>query len=141
MSTAVRRAIYGKMAGDTTLNNLLGAPPSGVAKSIYHDIAPPQATYPFVLLSKQAGTPTYAMATDPAFETDVWLIKAVDRGHVADGAEAAAARLITLLNDGVLTISGAVQLYLRRQSDVEYPETEDGVQFHHVGGLYRLLYD
>jgi len=129
------------MAGDTTLNNLLGTPPTGWSKSIYNDEPPPPATYPFVIFSKQAGTPTYAMVTDPAFETDVWLVKAVDRSTSADGAEAAAARLITLLNDGALTISGAVQLYLRRQSDVEYPETEDGVEYHHVGALYRLLYD
>jgi hypothetical protein len=40
MSTAVRRALYGKMAGDTTLNALLASPPSGWSKSIYHQQAP-----------------------------------------------------------------------------------------------------
>lgn len=142
MSTPIRRALYGKLAGDSTLNSLLGPPPiaEGWSKSIYHDQAPPKATYPFVILSKQAGTPTYAMVATPALETNVWLIKAVDKSTAADVAEAAAARLNVLLNDGVLTISGATQLYLRRESDVEYPEVEDGETYHHVGGLFRLLY-
>jgi hypothetical protein len=46
MSTAVRRAIYGRMAGDTTLNALLGTPPTGYAKSIYHQEAPAGVGYP-----------------------------------------------------------------------------------------------
>jgi hypothetical protein len=33
MSTAVRRALYGKLAGDTTLNNLLGTPATNYSKS------------------------------------------------------------------------------------------------------------
>lgn len=140
MSIPTRRALYGKMASDGTLNALLGAPAPGYAKAIYHAEAPATAPFPFIIFHKQAGTPTYALVATPALETDVWLIKAVDRNTSADAAEAAAARLSVLLNDGVLTISGATQLYLRRQSDVEYPEVEDGVTFHHVGGLYRLLY-
>jgi hypothetical protein len=82
MSTAVRRALYGKLAGDTTLNALLGTPATGYSKSIYHQEAP-------------------------------------------DGAS--------------LSISGSTLLYLRRQSDVEYPEVDNGVRYSHAGALYRLV--
>lgn len=139
--TAIRRAIYGKMAGDSTLNALLASPPTGYSKAIYHQVAPDAAAHPFVIFNKQAGTPTYAMVTTPAYETDVWLIKAVDKDTSADDAEAVAARLNALLTDGVLSISGATQLYLRRQSDIDYEETDDGVVYRHVGSLYRLLYE
>jgi len=141
VSTPVRRAIYGKLAGDTTLNGILGTPPAGYSKSIYHQQAPAGAGFPYVLFQKQAGNPTEAFGDPSAIDTDVWLVKAVDRNTSADPAEAAQARIIVLLNDATLSISGSVLLYLRRQSDVEYPEEIDGVQYKHAGSLFRLVTD
>jgi hypothetical protein len=140
VSTAVRRALYGRLSGDTTLSNLLGAPAPGFTKAIYHQVAPDNATFPFVLFNQQSGVPTEAFQAPSALETDVWLIKAVDRNTSADTAEAIAARVKTLLNDGALSISGGTLLYLRRQSDVQYPEVADGVQHRHCGALYRLVW-
>jgi hypothetical protein len=140
MATNVRRGIYGKLSGDTTLNNLLGAPASGYSKAIYHNEAPTNAAFPFVTFSKSSGVPTYAMTTTSAFENDVWLVKAIDRSTSADVAESIAARLTALLNDASLSISGATLVYLRRESDVEYPEVgDDSVMYKHVGALYRLV--
>jgi hypothetical protein len=139
VSTATRRALYGKLAGDTTLNNLLGAPPAGYSKSIFHQQAPAGAAYPLVVFQKSSGRPTEAFGVPSALETDVWMVKAVDQNASADTAEAVAARITVLLNDAALSISGSTLLYLRRQSDVEYPEVTDGVQYRHVGALYRLV--
>jgi hypothetical protein len=141
MSTAARRAIYGKLAGDTTINGLLGAPVSGYSKAIYYQEAPEGAAFPFVILSKQSGVPTEALTDPSALETDVWLVKAVDRGSTADTVEAIQARAQALLNDAVLSISGATHLYLRRESDVDYSEVSNGVQYRHAGSLYRLIFD
>jgi hypothetical protein len=139
MSTAVRRAIYGRMAGDTTLNALLGTPPTGYAKSIYHQEAPAGVGYPLVIFQRQTGRPTEAFGAPSAMENDVWLVKAVDHSTSADTAEAVAARIQVLLNDAALSISGASLLYLRRQSDIEYPEVTDGERYAHAGALYRLV--
>lgn len=141
MSTAVRRAVYGRLSGDTTLNNLLAVPPAGYSKSIYHQDAPDGAQFPFVIINKQSGTPTEAMGDPSALETDVWLVKAVDRAASADLVESIADRIRVLLNDATLSISGATHLYLRRQSDVEYPEVDLGVRYKHCGSLYRLVFD
>jgi hypothetical protein len=142
MSTAIRRALYGKLAGDTTLNNLLGTPAAGYSKAIYHQQAPDNAPFPFVILSEDVPElPTEAMGDPEALLTDIWLVKAIDRNTSADAAEAIAARIKALLNDATLTISGATHLYLRRQSGIVYPETTDGVQYKHYGGLYRLVYE
>lgn len=141
MSTPVRRALYGKMSGDTTLNNLLGAPAHGYAKNIYYQQAPETANFPFVLFQKQAGTPTETLSDPSALETDVWLVKAVDRNTTADPAEAVQARLKGLLNDATLSISGGTLLYLRRDSDVDYPEVRDGNAYQHAGSLWRLIYE
>jgi hypothetical protein len=140
LSTPVRRALYGKLAGDTTLTNMLGTPATGFSKSIYHAQAPAGAGFPFIILNKQSGVPTEAFADPSAFEDDIWLIRATDRNTTADAAEAIAARVKALLNDATLTISGATHLYLRRQSDVEYLETTDGVRYAHAGALFRLVY-
>jgi hypothetical protein len=141
MSLNTRRALYGKLAGDTTLNNLLGTPATGYSKSIYYQVAPPGASYPLIVFNKQAGTPTYTFKDGhAAIDTEVWLVKGVDRSDSADKADAIAARLDALLTDGALTISGATQMYLRRQSDVEYLEDDDGTVYRHAGALYRLLY-
>jgi hypothetical protein len=139
VSTAVRRAIYGKLAGDTTLNALLGTPATGYSKGIYHQEAPDGATYPFIVFQKQSGTPTEAMGTPSALENDIWLVKCIDRGSSADVAESVQARIQVLLNDASLSISGSTLLYLRRQSDVEYPEVDNGVRYSHAGALYRLV--
>jgi hypothetical protein len=141
MSTPVRRAIYGKLSGDVTLNALLGIPATGYSKAIYHNQAPAGAAYPLITFQKQAGNPTEAFGDPSALETDIWLVKAVDRDTSADTAEAAAARVAVLLNDAALSISGSTLLYLRRQSDVEYPEVTDGEFYVHVGSLYRLVTD
>lgn len=139
MSTATRRALYGKLSGDTTLNSLLGAPASGYAKAIYHQQAPEKAAFPFVIFSKSSGVPTEAFTVPTVMQTDVWMVKAIDHNTSADGAEAAAARITVLLNDATLSISGGTLLYLRRQSDIDYSETTDGEVYAHVGALYRLV--
>lgn len=141
MSTATRRAIYGKLAGDTTLNNLLGTPAPNYSKSIYHQKAPAGASYPLVIINKQFGTPTEAFTDPSALETDIWLVKGVNESTSADTVEAIAARCVALLNDSALSISGATTLYLRRQSDVEFPETTDGRSYQHAGSLFRLVFD
>lgn len=140
MSTPIRRALYGRLAGDMTLNNLLGTPASGYTKAIYHGQAPDNAHFPFVVFSKSSGVPTEAFGAPSVMENNVWLVKAVDQSTSADVAESIQDRLNTLLNDATLSISGGTLLYLRRQSDVEYPEVSDGVTFAHAGALYRLVY-
>jgi hypothetical protein len=140
MSTAIRRSLYGKLSGDTTLTNLLGTAASGYSKSIYHAQAPGNAAFPFVVFSKSSGVPTEAFGVPSVMDNDIWLVKGVDRGSSADTAESIQARIAVLLNDASLSISGGTLLYLRRQSDVEYPQVDDGVQYHHAGSLYRLVY-
>ena len=141
MSTPVRRAIYGRMAGDTTLNALLAAPAAGYAKAIYHDQAPENAQYPLVVFSRSSGVPTDTFHTPGAYETDVWLVKGIDRSSSADVVESIAARIQALLNDASLSISGRTLMMLRRQSDIEYPEVTNGESFKHSGSLFRVCFE
>lgn len=139
MSLATRRAIYGKLAADTTLTNLLGTPAPNFAQSIYHEVAPSKASFPYVVFNKQSGTPTYSLKTT-AFNEDVWMVRATDRNTTADLAEQIASRLDALLTDASLSISGQTQLYLRRESDIDYSEVTDGQTYRHAGSLFRLIF-
>lgn len=141
MSVAVRRALYGKLSGDTTLNSYLGTPPAGKSKNIWHQTAGEGAEFPYVIFNKQSGTPAYTFKTGHAFlDNEVWLVKGVDHNMDSDPVDNIASRLDALLTDGTISISGAVHLYLRRESDVEYAETADGELIRHAGALYRLYY-
>lgn len=139
MSVAIRRSLYGKMAGDGTLTAMLGTPPAGYSKAIFYEQAPAGTAFPYIIFSKQAGTPDYALGGRMT-DTDVWLIKAVDRSDTADAADNIASRLDALLTDATLSISGRTHLYLRRESDVDYAEVADGQTYRHAGSLFRLIY-
>ena len=156
LATRIRRAIYGAMSSDTTLNSLLSTRrPSGRSKSIYYAYAPDGAGAPYVIFNKQSGTPTYTFKDGHAFaDNEVWLIKGVayDGPEIVaedpmDAADNIASRLDALLTDYPLSlpaatpsVEGVVQLYLRRESDIGFAETAEGEVYYHAGGLYRLIY-
>lgn len=138
MSVAVRRGIYGKLSGDSTLTAMLGTAAPGYAKSIYYGKAPAGAGFPYIIFNKQSRVRDYALSAK-TFDRDVWLIKAVDRSDSADVADNIVSRLETLLTDATLSISGKTASYLRPESDVDYPEVVDGVTYRHAGSLFRLI--
>ena len=138
MSVAVRRGIYGKLSGDSTLTAMLGTPAPGYAKSIYYGKAPSGAGFPYIIFNKQSRVRNYALSAK-TFDRDVWLIKAVDRSDSADVADNIVSRLETLLTDATLSISGKTVSYLRPEGDVDYPEVVDGVTYRHAGTLFRLI--
>jgi len=132
---------------------MLATPPSGWSKSIYYAIAPAAAAFPYVIFNKQSGVPTWSFAAsrhptgsepaaEPAFETDVWLIKGVDHpnGTDSDVAEAIQARLTALLDDAALSIAGETLLYLRVDSPVQYAEPDGGEVYQHAGAMYRVIH-
>lgn len=139
MSVVVRRALYGALAGDTTLTGMLATAPSGYSKSIFFEVAPETATFPYLIFNQQSGTPTYAMKAN-AFDNEIWLVKGVDQNMSADVVDNIASRLDALLTDGTLSISGKTQLYLRRMFDVNYMDVQDGVLYRHAGAEFRLVY-
>jgi hypothetical protein len=126
----VREALYAALAGDAQLNNL--------TTGIHHQTAPQNAATPYIVFNKQAGTPDWAFQGDP-IQSDVWQVKAIDRGPSASTAEDIAIRIDTVLTDAALNVDDHAHLYLRRESDIDYPEQDGAETYHHVGALYRLL--
>lgn len=130
---AIRQAIYTKL-NVSSLTSLL---PNGSA-GIVHGIAPPTASYPICVFSKQSGVTTNRFGGE-AFKSHLWLVKGIAKATSSSAAEDIDKAAYDLLHFGNLTITGADDMYLARESDVEYVETSGDTQFRHCGGLYRLV--
>lgn len=128
----VRDAIHDKIAGTAAVTSLLSS-----ATAVFHQQAPRDTAPPYVLFSKQSGTRVHVF-DGPAVRPLVWQVKAVDKGPSASRAEDIDAQLEAALHDAALSITGQSLLYLRRASDVQYPERDGAEIFNHVGGLYRV---
>lgn len=126
----VRVALYGLLSDDDMLKGL-------AAGGLHHQRAPEGTTPPYVIFNKQSGVPVWSFGD--FFSNQLWQVKGICRGGDAEGAEAIDARCAELLNDAPLDIDGHETLYLRRESDVDYPQDDAGETIFHVGGLYRLM--
>jgi hypothetical protein len=131
----VRKAITEVLLADGPLSTLLNATAENPA--IWHRTAPQDAPMPFVLLFKQAGTPSYTFGD--LHEDEVWTVKAVDRETSADTVEAIDERLRALLADAPLAIDGNTVLWCRREEDVSLNDVEEGVIYHQEGAMYRII--
>lgn len=128
---AVDAAIHSKLTGDATLMAL-------ATGGVYHRLAPAGTSTPFVIFNLQTGDATYTQGRLATREM-YYLIKGIDEGLSSKVAGQIDDRVIALLNDVMLTVSGYTMLHLRRSSDVEYVEVADGVSYQHVGGLYLVM--
>lgn len=132
---AVRQAIYQKLnvSGVTTLL-------ANGSASIFHAVAPPTGSYPMLVFHKQSGVTAATGQGGEELKNTLWLVKAVVRATSSSAAEDIDKAANDQLHFGDLTITGADDMYLTRESDVEYVETVGDNQYRHVGGIYRLIY-
>jgi hypothetical protein len=131
----VRQALRDRLAADSDLLGLLATP-----ESIYHRQAPQDAETPYVIFARQDGRRDLTFGSH--IQWDKWLVKAVTRTEKGYQAQARAeeidARIEALLDQAKLNIEGRSHLYLRRESDVDFPEPDGTASYRHVGGIYGL---
>ena len=139
--SSVRTALYTALAGATSLTDLLADPPAEGPHehAIYWRRAPKNAQSPFVIYSKQAGTPMHFMAGQPV-NHELWLVRGVSRDDAA-AAEDIAEQIDAVLNRAQLSLETGELLSCLRGSDRDYGETADDTEWHHVGAEYRLEVD
>lgn len=128
----IRRALYSGLAADTAITSLLAT-----STAIYHQQAPSESAFPFIIFSKQSGRPSYTFNAT-AFDQQTWLVKAVARSTTSDVAEDIDTAVDAELTNGALTITGHLLADMRRISDVSYLEADGDQQYRHAGALYRL---
>ncbi len=131
---AIDAALYTKLAGGTALTTLLGG------TAVYQYLAPEKTDPPYVIYQRMSQVPINVLA-GAAIESAAYMVKGVTEGPSAVLAGSVAGAIDTLLQDQTLTISGYTHLHLRRESSIDYVETDNGVRYSHRGAIYRILAD
>jgi len=133
---AVDEGLYSALntdVGGTAAASLGGLGITGV----YRFIAPQTATAPFVIFNEMSGV-DYWTFNDRERKSLTYQVKVVATGHSGSVVSAANDRFDTLLNDVPLTLTGWSCKRIRRESDVEYIEDDDGKLYTHAGGIFRI---
>jgi hypothetical protein len=130
---AVDTALYTRLAADlgTLTLGTLGC------TGVYRFQAPQGSAEPYVIYQQQAGTDSYTFTARDG-RSLVYLVKVVDKASSGLRAAQIAERVEALLHDQPLSLTGWSTLRLRRESDVEYVEVDNGVTYQHYGALYRV---
>jgi len=128
----VRAGLVARLLATPAVTSLLGAP-----NNVFHRVAPRAAVPPFIVLHRQAGTDNWTFSGAP-LERDVWTVKAICRGSSSAPADELAKQITLALNDAPITVDGYAVLYLRRESKIDFAETDGADQFHHCGGVFRV---
>ncbi len=131
MSNVIDAAVYAALSADSTLTAMLTA-----GTAIYPGKAPQGTHYPYVVYQQLVGTKTFAMSAK-AWDEPIYSVKAVDDNGTRAGS--VAARIETVLTDVALNVSGRTTMFCRPETDVEYPEVDQGKTIWHRGQTYRLF--
>ncbi len=132
-SNDLDRALYLALTDYGPLTELLAT-----ALSVFRDEAPPTASLPCVVFTRQQGRPLWHLGGRYAAE-DTYVVKGITQGHSAVLAGSIDVQIDAAIGDQSLPIAGGAVLYCRRAEAVVYPEhAPGGLRFNHAGGIYRL---
>lgn len=127
---------------DAWLYELLSADPelAGMVENrIFAYVAPALAVYPLVIFAFQGGSDVYASGKARVMSHLEYQVKAVCEGATYTGIVAIADRLDALLHGASGATATVRVMSCIRQAPLAYPEiTDDGMQYRHLGGIYRL---
>jgi hypothetical protein len=136
---ALDKAIYDALAGSTALTSLLAG--GTASPSVYQWLAPEGQDPPYVVYNAQSVVPVHTL-TQVAYENAVYQVRGVTLGPSAAAAGTIAEMIDDALADRAITVAGHALMYLRRMSNVDFPEVGPGGQrYHHRGALYRVMVD
>jgi len=131
-SARVEQWLYELLAGDQTLAGL-------VSGRIYGYLAPPGAALPLVIYSYQSGHDVRGVGPTRVMAEATYQVKAVDRGPSFANVKAIADRLDSLLQGASGDVVDGQVLMCVRENQVAYVEVDSGIQYRHLGGLYRIV--
>ena len=135
--TRIKRGIWKALTDSIEIAALLPDSDDGAAQGVYFQQVDEDATPPYIIFSKTSGTSSYTLGKGEGPHNALWNIRAVaDDPDVAEEIDAA---IQAALAGTELVASPVRTLYLQRDSDLDYGEPDNGILWHHVGGLYRLI--
>ena len=127
---AVKTGLYNALTGSTSLAALASG-------GVFDKLAPQGVTGPYVIFQKVSGVPTFTF-TARAYDTNSFLVKAVDENPSALRAGSISELIDAALTDQAITFTTGSLMVCRRSSDVDYVENADGRTYQHVGAIYTV---
>lgn len=124
-----RKWLYSKLASNAV----------GVSNRVYDTIAPRGATEPYVVFLNQSTRDVRGVGTANIMTNSLWVVKVVAETKTFDSLDTIADAIYTALNGsgGVVTGGGTVVGCVREQP-FEMTEDQDGAEYRHLGGIYRI---
>lgn len=130
VTNLLREALYTKLSGGTALTALLAS-----GSSIYYMQAYDNAPLPYVVFDMAAGGPENINGSD--LRSEVVMVKGY--GTSADRAGSIDAACSSLLHKGSLSVTGYVNIWCCRETDISLLEnTPSGEKVWMSGGYYRV---
>lgn len=126
--------IYGTLSEDSTLMGLIGGLDhlSGTLSAV--PLETPYVTFLCQSSRDVGGVGGIRISTD-----NLYIVKAVAQGGTWDDVSQIASRVDYLLHrPGSVMTEGSGSLSCIRESIVQYPEVTEGLQYRHLGGIYRI---
>ena len=131
---ALAAGLYSKLQGGTALTSLL----SGTT-AIYHNVAPDNATLPYVIFSVQGGGDENQ---SPNRTQNLVLFVRGYSGNSQAQAGSIDTQIDNLLHMQTVTVSGWTNIWTARESSLTMPEPQpNGGYVYMSGGYYRIRLD
>lgn len=130
--TRAAKWLYSRLAADGVL---AAAAPGG----IHEHPAPPGTASPLITYQLQAPVDVKVVPDKRVWAEMVYLVRAIGQGRSYVVLEAAADRLDVLLDRADGATSDARVISCTRDSAYALSEERNGVEYRHLGGLFRLL--
>lgn len=131
-TTLVESFIYDKLSSDATLTAAVGG-------RIYSYVAPARTATPYVVFNAQSpGFDVMGVGTARVMLNCLYQVKVVVQDASFSKATDAANRIDALLHGAMGYPSGGEVLGCVREGPLAYAEVSDGIEYRHLGGLFRI---
>lgn len=116
--------LYLKLAGNL----------AGVANRVYSDVAPLNATFPCIVFQMQSALDGNNLNGSRILGNQLWLVKVI--GQVT--GDVALQTIANSIDSQIHKKTGTGVLSCVRESPFKMTEEVDGLQYRHLGGIYRI---
>lgn len=124
--------LYTTLKADAALTALIGG---ATAPRIFSAVIPQEAALPAVVFQQMAGEDMLTLNAHRVWSDVTYLVKAVDQVNGFPALDAIAGLIDTALHRA----SGTGAAACWRERPFAYVEQDGGVQYRHLGGIYRIF--
>jgi hypothetical protein len=124
--------VYAQLAGNVTVAQMVGT-------RIFNTYAPPDIAFPFIIFQQQTLRDVRGVGSDRIMVDTLYVVKGVSQGSDFSQLGTLASAIDVALNvpaGGAAT--GGLVLASVRDEPFALTEVDDGKQFRHMGGVYRI---